>query len=200
MDIRVSGHQVETGEALKQHVSDRLEAIAEKYFSRTISAQVTFRPAPHGAFHCDIVCHVMTGLILKGAGEAQEAHPAFDQASDRIVALYERNRERQMEDGAPPERTLNIPNGIDLPRMQKVRAARGDEIPPVACLIGRVVPIKDVKTFLRAMRTLVNVLPEAEGWIAGPEDEDKEYAKECHGLVASLGLEKNVKFLGHNYR
>ena len=118
------------------------------------------------------------------------------QASDRIVALYERNRERQMEDGAPPERTLNIPNGIDLPRMQKVRAARGDEIPPVACLIGRVVPIKDVKTFLRAMRTLVNVLPEAEGWIAGPEDEDKEYAKECHGLVTSLGLEKNVKFLG----
>ena len=118
------------------------------------------------------------------------------QASDRIVALYERNRERQMEDGAPPDRTLNIPNGIDLPRMQKVRAARGEAIPPVACLIGRVVPIKDVKTFLRAMRTLVNVIPEAEGWIAGPEDEDKDYAKECRGLVASLGLEKNVKFLG----
>ena len=93
-------------------------------------------------------------------------------------------------------RDRNIPNGIDLPRMQKVRAARGEAIPPVACLIGRVVPIKDVKTFLRAMRTLVNVIPEAEGWIAGPEDEDKDYAKECRGLVASLGLEKNVKFLG----
>ncbi|MCI4590880.1 ribosome-associated translation inhibitor RaiA [Sphingobium sp. BYY-5] len=84
MDIRVSGHQVETGDALKQHVIDRLEAMAEKYFSRTISAQVTFRKAPHGAFHCDIVSHVMTGLILKGAGEAQEAHPAFDQAAERI--------------------------------------------------------------------------------------------------------------------
>ncbi|ATI82263.1 MULTISPECIES: ribosome hibernation-promoting factor, HPF/YfiA family [Sphingobium] len=94
MDIRVSGHQVETGEALKQHVSDRLEAIAEKYFSRTISAQVTFRPAPHGAFHCDIVCHVMTGLILKGAGEAQEAHPAFDQASDRIEKQLRRYMRR----------------------------------------------------------------------------------------------------------
>ena len=84
MDIRVSGHQVETGEALKQHVTERLEAMAEKYFSRTISAQVTFRKAPHGAFHCDIVCHVMTGLILKGSGEAQEAHPGFDQAAERI--------------------------------------------------------------------------------------------------------------------
>jgi ribosomal subunit interface protein len=84
MDIRVSGHQVDTGDALKQHVWSRLEAMAEKYFSRAISAQVTFRPAPHGAFHCDIVCHVMTGVIMKGAGEAQEAHPAFDQAADRI--------------------------------------------------------------------------------------------------------------------
>ncbi|MCG8392885.1 MAG: GT4 family glycosyltransferase PelF [Pseudomonadales bacterium] len=118
------------------------------------------------------------------------------QASDRIVALYERNRLRQVDDGAPAERTLNIPNGIDLPRMERVRAARGEGIPQTACLIGRVVPIKDVKTFLRAMRTLVNEIPEAEGWIAGPEDEDKDYAEECRGLVSSLGLEKNVKFLG----
>ncbi|HAF40313.1 MAG TPA: ribosome-associated translation inhibitor RaiA [Sphingobium sp.] len=94
MDIRVSGHQVDTGDALKQHVRDRLEAMAEKYFSRTISAQVTFRKAPHGAFHCDIVCHVMTGLILKGAGEAQEAHPAFDQASDRIEKQLRRYMRR----------------------------------------------------------------------------------------------------------
>ena len=94
MDIRVSGHQVETGDALKQHVWDRLEAMAEKYFSRTLSAQVTFRPAPHGAFHCDIVCHVMTGLILKGAGEAQEAHPAFDHASDKIEKQLRRYMRR----------------------------------------------------------------------------------------------------------
>ncbi|EXS70049.1 ribosome hibernation-promoting factor, HPF/YfiA family [Sphingobium sp. Ant17] len=94
MDIRVSGHQVDTGEALKEHVATRMEAIAEKYFSRTISAHVTFRPAPHGAFHCDIVCHVMTGLILKGAGEAQEAHPSFDQAAERIEKQLRRYMRR----------------------------------------------------------------------------------------------------------
>src|SRR3546814_14287121 len=84
MDIRVSGHQVDTGDALKQHVTDRLQAVADKYFSRTISAQVTFRPAPHNGFHCDIVCHVMQGLVLKGAGNAQTAHLAFDQAAERV--------------------------------------------------------------------------------------------------------------------
>lgn len=47
MDIRVSGHQVETGDALKDHVEDRLTAIADKYFARAISANVTFGRGPH---------------------------------------------------------------------------------------------------------------------------------------------------------
>ncbi len=94
MDIRVSGHQVDTGDALKEHVWTRLEAVAEKYFSRTISAQVTFRPAPHGAFHCDIMCHVMSGLILKGAGEAQDAHQCFDLAADKIEKQLRRYMRR----------------------------------------------------------------------------------------------------------
>lgn len=94
MDIRISGHQVDTGEALQGHVTERLESIAEKYFSRALSAHVTFRRAPHGAFHCDIVCHVMAGLILKGAGEAQDAHVCFDQASDRIEKQLRRYMRR----------------------------------------------------------------------------------------------------------
>jgi glycosyltransferase involved in cell wall biosynthesis len=59
-----------------------------------------------------------------------------------------------------------------------------------------VVPIKDVKTYIRAMRTVVNRLPEAEGWIAGPEDEDPVYAEECRELVEGLGLSNNIRFLG----
>lgn len=75
MDIRVSGHQVETGAALKTHVDDRLQAIATKYFARAISAQVTFGKGPHdNRFTCDIIAHVMQGLILKGRGDASEAH------------------------------------------------------------------------------------------------------------------------------
>lgn len=64
------------------------------------------------------------------------------------------------------------------------------------CLIGRVVPIKDIKTFIRAMLTVVREYPDAEGWIAGPEDEDAEYARECRSLAQSLGLADKVKFLG----
>ncbi len=118
------------------------------------------------------------------------------QQSDIITALYDNNRQRQISDGAPAERTLIIPNGIDIDRFALVRAKRPSTPPHVLCLIGRVVAIKDIKTFIRMMRTVVNHLPDAEGWIAGPEDEDPAYAEECRNLTASLGLTENVKFLG----
>ena len=117
-------------------------------------------------------------------------------ASDAIIALYEGNRLRQIEDGADPARTSNIPNGIDVARYAPLRAKRTAETPQVLALIGRVVPIKDIMTFVRAMRTVVNQLPNAEAWIIGPEDEDPEYAQECRNLAVGLGIEEKVKFLG----
>ncbi|MFL9840213.1 ribosome-associated translation inhibitor RaiA [Sphingomonas sp. ST-64] len=95
MDIRVSGHQVDTGDALRQHVNDRLQGIADKYFSRAISAQVTFGKGPHDyGFTCDIVAHVMQGLVLKGSHSAQEAHLAFDGAADKIEKQLRRYMRR----------------------------------------------------------------------------------------------------------
>jgi ribosomal subunit interface protein len=103
MEIRVSGHQVDTGEALRAHVQERLSHIADKYFARAISASVTFGRGPHDhAFTCDIVSHVMQGVTLKGSGEAAEAHPAFDQAAERIEKQLRRHM-RRLKDrhGAP---------------------------------------------------------------------------------------------------
>lgn len=117
-------------------------------------------------------------------------------AADPIVALYEQNRLRQVEDGAEASRTQNIPNGISIERFATARSKRPAVPPPILCLIGRVVPIKDVKTFLRAMRTVADRVPEAQGWIAGPTEEDEGYAAECRNLVESLGLESIVHFLG----
>ena len=91
MDIRISGHQVDTGNALKTHVADRLQAIADKYFARAISANVTFGKGPHDArFVCDIVAHVMQGVILKASALGAEAHPAFEGAADKIETQLRR--------------------------------------------------------------------------------------------------------------
>ncbi|AGH49771.1 MULTISPECIES: ribosome hibernation-promoting factor, HPF/YfiA family [Sphingomonadales] len=95
MEIRVSGHQVDTGDALRAHVEERLQGIADKYFSRSLSAQVTFGKGPHdNGFSCDIIAHVMQGVILKGSGQAMEAHPAFDLAADKIETQLRRYMRR----------------------------------------------------------------------------------------------------------
>jgi len=94
MDIRVSGHQMDTGEALRAHVSERLDAIIGKYFSRALSSHVTFGKAPAGAFRCDIVAHITQGLILKGAAIAHDAHLALDQAAEKIDKQLRRYKRR----------------------------------------------------------------------------------------------------------
>lgn len=94
MDIRVSGHQIDTGEALQTYVADRLNAMVEKYFSRALSSQVTVGKGAHGAFTSDIVTHVSKGLILKSHGDAQDVHLAFDQAAEKLDKQLRRYKRR----------------------------------------------------------------------------------------------------------
>ncbi|WP_414444425.1 GT4 family glycosyltransferase PelF [Burkholderia sp. 22PA0106] len=120
---------------------------------------------------------------------------AYD-AADEIVALYEANRLRQIADGAPAAKTRSIPNGVDVAALAPLVERRIDGPRRVVALIGRVVPIKDIKTFIRAMFVASHSMPDIEGWIVGPEEEDPAYALECRALVESLGLASRVKFLG----
>ena len=94
MDIRVSGHQMDTGEALRAHVETRLTGIVNKYFRSALSSIVTFGKAPAGAFRCDIITHVTHGLILKGMGSAHDAHTALDQAAEKIDKQLRRYKRR----------------------------------------------------------------------------------------------------------
>ena len=108
MDIRVAGHQVATGESLRSHVSDRMSAMADRYFSRAVAANVTFGRGPYEDFTCDIVAPVNQGVVLKSSNRADDAHVAFDGAADKIERqlkrYMDRLRERRGEgDGSPVE-------------------------------------------------------------------------------------------------
>lgn len=118
------------------------------------------------------------------------------QVADPIVSLYEGNRQRQLDDGAPQERTVIVPNGVNVGRFTPALAERSETIPMVVGFIGRLVPIKDVKTFIRAMSTVCAEIPDAEGWLIGSSEEEPEYTAECEALVEGLGLSDQVKFLG----
>ena len=144
MDIRVSGHQLDTGSALQEHATDRLNAISEKYFSRALSSAVTFGKAPAGAFACDIVLHVNQGLILKSHGQAQDAHQAFEQAADKVEKQLRRYKRRlkdrheqtnhaaREEDAAYTVFDAGDPEAEDAPDAPPVIAETRTDIPEVS--------------------------------------------------------------------
>ena len=97
MHITVAGKQVETGDALKTHVRDGLDAIARKYFDHALEANVTFRRDAKGrlgAFNCDINLKAGRNLFVRGEGEGPDAHRAFEVAAEHVAKRLRRYRRR----------------------------------------------------------------------------------------------------------
>lgn len=115
---------------------------------------------------------------------------------DTVVALSEAGRTEQLALGADPARSKVIANGIDPARFANLKARDQDDSRPRIALIGRVVPIKDVACFIRAAGLVRHSHPDLAALIAGPADEEPDYARACRDLVAELGLEDTVRFGG----
>jgi ribosomal subunit interface protein len=109
MDIRVSGHNVDVGDAFKGHARDRLQAIADKYFSRALSSQVTLAPGAHGhGFHVDCTMHVRRGVLLKAEAGGQDAHGALEGAAERIEKQLRRYKRKLKNHHAEPRDELAV--------------------------------------------------------------------------------------------
>jgi ribosomal subunit interface protein len=97
VDVRVAGHQVDTGESLRDHAQRRVAEITEKYFSRSVGANVTFGRGPNNDFTCDIIAPVVQGVVLKASHSARTAEIAFNGAADRIEKQLRRYTNRLKE-------------------------------------------------------------------------------------------------------
>ncbi|MHC4161251.1 MAG: GT4 family glycosyltransferase PelF [Planctomycetota bacterium] len=119
--------------------------------------------------------------------------------ADEIFTLYVGNTREQIKDGADPRKLRVIPNGIDLERFGEAADAfdaRGENDRFTVCFVGRVCPIKDIMTFVSAMRLVADEIPDVNVRVLGPMDEDPEYAEMCQRHARQLGLEKNLAFEG----
>ncbi len=116
------------------------------------------------------------------------------QACDSVITLFKGNQVHQLEDGADPAKMKVIHNGIDLNRFGTI--ARKRHGAPTIALIGRVVPIKDVKTYIRTCSLLKQYAPDIKAYVLGPTDENKKYFNECINMTKLLGLENNIVFTG----
>lgn len=116
----------------------------------------------------------------------------------QIVTLSDVNRTKEIEDGAAPEKIAIVPNGVDV---DALTAAASPPVPhvkgtPVRIgFVGRVVPIKDVITFVKACDIAMrDVALDVE--IIGPAEEDSAYAVRCKELVELLGRTEEIRFVG----
>jgi ribosomal subunit interface protein len=94
VDVRVADHQVDTSESLRDRAQQRISEITEKYFSRSVGANVTFGRGPNNDYTCDIVAPVARGVVLKASHNAREAEMAFNGAADRIEKQLRRYMRR----------------------------------------------------------------------------------------------------------
>lgn len=93
MSLRVSGKNINIGEALRTHVTQRLEQAAAKYFDGGVSGHVTIAPEGSG-YRADCALHLTSGIVLQTDGRGQEPYATFDQAADRLEKRLRRYKER----------------------------------------------------------------------------------------------------------
>jgi ribosomal subunit interface protein len=104
MNVRVSGKQIEIGEALPEQVRARIESAVGKYFDGGAEAHIVF--AREGAgFRCDCGAHLDSGAILKSHGSAMDAYQSFDAALDHLEKQVRRYKRRLKNHHAAPHGT-----------------------------------------------------------------------------------------------
>jgi ribosomal subunit interface protein len=110
VDVRVADHQVDTSEAVHQHAQDRMAEIAQKYFARSVGANVTFGRSADNGFSCDIVAPINQGIVLKASHSAREPQMAFNGAADRIEKQLRRYMRRLKDHNAGDEAPAYVEN------------------------------------------------------------------------------------------
>ncbi len=116
------------------------------------------------------------------------------QEASAIAPGSEYNRYWQVANGADPERIHPVYNGVDADNFIASPAE-----PPIPTLVwlGRIDPLKDVETLLRAFALVRRELPDARLRIfGGASVENQGYFDRCSSLLDELGLVGHATFEG----
>ncbi len=93
MQVLATGKNLDIGDALRKHLSDRLTHNVAKYFDGAVRAQVTVEQHKSG-FNTDCTLHLSTGLTLQAHGEGGDAFSSFDNAAEHLEKRLRRYKRR----------------------------------------------------------------------------------------------------------
>src|ERR1700750_410604 len=83
MTLRVSGKNLDIGEALRQHVLEKVEATVARYIGGSVGGHVVMTREGSG-FRSDCTLRLSSGISLHAEGRAHEPYLCFDQAADKV--------------------------------------------------------------------------------------------------------------------
>jgi ribosomal subunit interface protein len=93
MSFRVSGKNIEVGEALRERISARVLDALEKYFDGGYSGHVTVGKEAYG-FHTECVLHLDSGISLRADSMAADPYVSADQAAETLEKRLRRYHRR----------------------------------------------------------------------------------------------------------
>ncbi len=93
MPFRVSGKNLDIGEALRERVSARVVEALSKYFNGGYSGHVTVEKEGFG-FRTECAIHLDSGIVLHTEANAADAYASADQAAERIEKRLRRYKRR----------------------------------------------------------------------------------------------------------
>lgn len=93
MTLRVSGKNVDIGDALRGRVVSRVQEVVEKYYPGTFKGHVTVEREGSG-FRTESALHLSSGVTLQAVGASNDAYQACDQAILRIERRLQRYKRR----------------------------------------------------------------------------------------------------------
>ena len=104
------------------------------------------------------------------------------------------NRRWETQDGVAPEAIRTVYNGVDP---DEFGVEGGEPAVPTIAFVGRVDPIKDLATLLRAFAMVTTAIPNARLRIfGGTPGGNEEYAASLKSLAGTLGISGSVTFEG----
>lgn len=94
MELAIHGKQMDVGDALRAHVTNKLEEINSKYFNRAIDIVVTFSPEGHSYVKTHISLRIGKDIMVTANTVDQDAYVSFDQTAEKIAKQMRRYKRR----------------------------------------------------------------------------------------------------------
>ena len=96
MHVSIHGKQMDLGDALRTHVTDKLSDINEKYFNHATDATVTLAPEGHGRGQVKTHISIRVGkdILVTSDATEKDAYVSFDNAAEKVAKQLRRYKTR----------------------------------------------------------------------------------------------------------